>query len=94
LDQAGLKTVVLEAKEVIGGRSRSITRQSGPGIVELGATWINNITQPKVFALTEMFGLETAEQFTHGDSIVQGEDGRVLRFPPGVPVSVSNIKSS
>ncbi|KFA81917.1 hypothetical protein S40288_06895 [Stachybotrys chartarum IBT 40288] len=90
LDQAGLKTVVLEAKEVIGGRSRSITRQSGPGIIELGATWINNITQPEVFALTEMFGLETAEQFTEGDSIVQGDDGRALRFPPGAPVSTDN----
>lgn len=64
LYQGGVNnTVVLEAKETIGGRCRSIQRESGPGIIELGATWINNVTQPDVFALTETFGLDTAEQY-------------------------------
>ncbi|KAG9193451.1 monoamine oxidase [Alternaria panax] len=81
LHQSGLKTVVLEAKNRIGGKSRSIQLQSGPGIVELGATWINNKTQPEVFKLTQRFGLETLEQYTDGDSIVQGADGSVQRLP-------------
>ncbi|KAF2020039.1 amine oxidase [Aaosphaeria arxii CBS 175.79] len=83
LQQSGLKTVVLEAKEQIGGRSRSFQRKSGPGVIELGATWINNRTQPEVFALTEQFGLETAEQFTDGDTVFQGVDGKLSRMPPG-----------
>lgn len=61
LQLAGLKTVVLEARNVLGGRSRTISLESGPGIVELGATWINNSTQPNVYALTQEFGLKVAE---------------------------------
>jgi monoamine oxidase len=85
LQRAGLKAVVLEAKGRIGGRSRSIERKSGPGVVELGATWINNRTQPDVYSLTEKFGLETVVQYMQGDSVVQGADGRVLRVPLGAP---------
>jgi monoamine oxidase len=85
LQQSGLSTVVLEAKETIGGRSRSINRKSGEGIIELGATWINNTTQPRVTALVDKFGLDTAVQYTAGDSVFQGPDGEARRIPPGSP---------
>ncbi|PGG99043.1 hypothetical protein GX51_06459 [Blastomyces parvus] len=81
--EAGLKTIVLEAKPRIGGRSRTHKKQSGPGVVELGATWINKNTQPEVFALTQKFGLETLEQFVQGDTIHQGIDGVVIRGQAG-----------
>ncbi|KLJ10835.1 hypothetical protein EMPG_09849 [Blastomyces silverae] len=81
--EAGLKTIVLEAKARIGGRSRTHKKQSGPGVVELGATWINKSTQPEVFALTQKFGLETLEQFAEGDTIHQGVDGVVIRGQAG-----------
>lgn len=71
LHQAGLKTVVLEARDRVGGRSRSVKRQSGPGIIELGATWINNVTQPEVYALTQKFGLETSAQYTEGEQVFE-----------------------
>ncbi|KAJ5160464.1 uncharacterized protein N7482_007468 [Penicillium canariense] len=74
---AGLSTVVLEAKSRIGGRSRSHHLDSGSGVVEMGATWINKTTQPEVYALTRRFGLETAEQYTEGDEVFQGVDGKV-----------------
>ncbi|VUC21062.1 unnamed protein product [Clonostachys rosea] len=83
LQQSGLSTVVLEAKAAIGGRSRSIHRQSGEGIIELGATWINNHTQPRVSALVDKFGLDTAVQYTTGESVFQGPDGEARRIPPG-----------
>ncbi|KAF4977980.1 hypothetical protein FZEAL_5572 [Fusarium zealandicum] len=83
LHQSGLTTVVLEAKETIGGRSRTHQLKSGPGLVELGATWINNMTQPAIFALSEDLGLETSEQYTEGDEISQGLDGKVQRVSPG-----------
>ncbi|ETN44674.1 uncharacterized protein HMPREF1541_10344 [Cyphellophora europaea CBS 101466] len=82
LHQAGLSTVVLEAKDRIGGRSRSHQRESGPGIVELGATWINNSTQPAIWELTQHFGLETLVQYTEGDEVLQSPDGQVVRVPP------------
>lgn len=93
LQRAGFTTLVLEAKDKIGGRSRSITRQSGPGIIELGATWINNTTQPAVYALTQEFGLDTAEQYTDGDSVFQDLDGTVRRLEPGTIVNVSSFNT-
>jgi monoamine oxidase len=77
LHKAGLKVAVIEAKDRLGGRSRSIPLSTGPGIVELGATWINNSTQPAVFALTQEFGLETIEQYNQGLDIRQSIDGSI-----------------
>lgn len=78
LQKAGLATIVLEASDVLGGRSRSHKIGNGPGLVELGATWINNNTQPAVFALTEEFGLETIEQYNEGVSLRESIDGTVI----------------
>ena len=89
LQQSGLSTVVLEARGRLGGRSWSYQLESGPGIVELGATWINNSTQPSVFGLAEKFGLTTIEQYIKGDQIIQGPDGEVFRLPPLDELSVS-----
>lgn len=97
LYQAGYNNVVvLEAKETIGGRCRSIQRESGEGIIELGATWINNATQPQVFALTEKFGLDTAEQYigikngeqVQADLVHQTLEGKRERVPQDHVVNV------
>jgi monoamine oxidase len=78
LHKAGLKVVVLEATNKLGGRSRSHPLQAGPGLVELGATWINNLTQPSVSALTQDFGIELVEQYTNGYSRRQLLDGSTI----------------
>ncbi|KAF2167150.1 hypothetical protein M409DRAFT_66199 [Zasmidium cellare ATCC 36951] len=52
LHEAGLKVLVLEAKSRIGGRP-------------LG--WINKTTQPKIYALTQKFGLEVYRQYEVAD---------------------------
>lgn len=83
IQKAGLSSVVLEAKHRIGGRSRSQKLQSGPGIIELGATWINKTTQPKVYATARRLGLETIEQYTEGDEVWQLENGDIVRAKPG-----------
>lgn len=82
LQQAGLSCVLLEAKHRIGGRSRSQPLQSGPGIVELGATWINKKTQPKAYATATRLGLVLVDQYTEGDEVFQLPDGQVLRVSP------------
>lgn len=79
IQKAGLSSVVLEAKEKIGGRSRSHKLKDGPGIVELGACWINNETQPQVFSLVEEFGLTTVVQPTTGIEIREWHDGSIHR---------------
>lgn len=80
---AGFQTVLLEAKPRIGGRSHSIPLSSGKGIVELGATWINKTTQPKIYELTQKYGLECADQYTDGDMVFQTADGGIFRFLNG-----------
>lgn len=80
---AGLSCIVLEAKHRIGGRSHSHKLTSGPGIVELGATWINKTTQPKAYALTQKYNLQCAQQYDTGISILQTSDGSVLRSEGG-----------
>jgi monoamine oxidase len=85
----GLRTILLEAKHRVGGRSRTQKLKSGQGVVELGATWINKTTQPKVYALVQKFGLETVPQYTDGDMVFQDQDGNILRAPDGALVNVS-----
>ncbi|KAH8812666.1 amine oxidase [Xylogone sp. PMI_703] len=80
---AGLRTVLLEANGRIGGRSHSISLSSGPGTVELGATWINKDTQPKIYGLTQRYGLELAEQYTEGDTVFEVASGIIMRIPNG-----------
>jgi len=82
IQKAGLSCVLLEAKHRIGGRSRSQQLQSGPGIVELGATWINKKTQPIVYATAKRLGLDIVDQYVEGDEIWQMQDGTILRTSP------------
>lgn len=77
LHQAGLTPLVLEASGRVGGKSRTQKLKSGPGLIELGATWINNVTQPKVFELTEVFGLDTIIQYVEGVEVAQYLDGSI-----------------
>ncbi|KAI6481542.1 hypothetical protein MCOR11_011332 [Pyricularia oryzae] len=89
LHKAGIQTVVLEARDALGGKSRS--KDLGGGrIIELGATWINNKTQEHVYNLTRLFGLETAVQYIAGDAVFQGSDGRVTRLPEGYPFNTQD----
>jgi monoamine oxidase len=90
LNKAGLDVVLLEAKDTLGGKVRSVKSESNDGIIEMGATWINNITQPHVTKLTELFGLETLEQPTAGDNIFESYDGTIHRTPEGAESEVSS----
>ncbi|KAM0632006.1 hypothetical protein D7B24_003933 [Verticillium nonalfalfae] len=83
LQQSGYTTLVLEATHLLGGKSRSQRLKTGPGVAELGATWINNKTQKTVYEYSERFGLDTVVQYNDGDTIFQGEDGKVTRSTPG-----------
>lgn len=93
LHQAGIKSIVLEARHRIGGRSWSPKLKSGPGVVDLGATWINKKTQPTVYALTEKFRLETFAQYTTGVEVFEGVEGKPTKVQDRLanPDSVSNI---
>ena len=58
LQHAGLRTLVLEARNRLGGRT--FTARVGGELFELGGTWIHS-TQPHVFAEASRYGLELVE---------------------------------
>lgn len=89
LSTAGLNVVLLEATHRVGGRSKTIQLASGPGRVELGATWINQYTQPKIYATAKRLGLTMIQQYLDGQGVLQTLDGKVYRFGSGDKVGSS-----
>lgn len=79
---AGLSVLVLEAKDRVGGKTWSWPTASG-GTVDLGAAWINDTNQSKIFALAQRFDLETVKQRAHGNDLHQVPDGGVKIVPFG-----------
>lgn len=92
LHQAGLSVVVLEANARIGGRSYSYPLKSQPGMVELGATWINKDTQPDVYALTQTFDLDVVPQNGKGEVVWQDREDNIWRTGENDPVVVSTAE--
>ncbi|OLN89321.1 Amine oxidase [flavin-containing] B [Colletotrichum chlorophyti] len=80
LSQAGHKTLLLEARHRIGGRSWTLPLRSNPdAIIEMGATWINETSQPFSYRITKEFDIETEEQYEEGAVIEQDEEGNIDR---------------
>lgn len=79
----GYTCVVLEARDRVGGKTWSQPLEGGKGIVDLGAAWINDTSQTRMYALAKKFNAELIEQNTQGDCIFQGFDGQCSPFPYG-----------
>lgn len=77
IHNAGLSLAVIEAQDYIGGKSLTTNLSSTSGIVELGPTWINNVTQPKVQALVDKYDLGVSEQYLGGLSVIHSPDAGV-----------------
>jgi len=58
LCHAGLRTLLLEARNRLGGRT--FTARSGDQLFDLGGTWVHS-SQPHVFAEVNRYGLELVE---------------------------------
>src|SRR5580704_17153721 len=71
LAEAGLKVLVVEAQDRIGGRI--LTRHVGDEAIELGAEFIHGLPA-ELWALIHEAGLETYE---HGGTQVCFEDGQL-----------------
>jgi monoamine oxidase len=77
---AGLSCVVLEAKDRVGGKTQSVAMSQGPGVLDVGAAWINDTTQPKMYALHKKFGCEPLVQRTTGDQVFsEGKSNKISR---------------
>ncbi|OJD19123.1 hypothetical protein AJ78_00909 [Emergomyces pasteurianus Ep9510] len=96
VSKAGWSVALIEATHRIGGRSKTIKLASGPGIAELGATWINKTTQPKIYATAQRLGLTCIEQYNPQDgvSIFQTSDGKVHRAKQNEKANTSSSLSA
>ncbi len=83
---AGLRTVLLEARERLGGRT--FTAEFAGHEVELGGTWIHWL-QPYVWAETQRYGLPVVETPELGLDLANEE---VIALVAGKPVSLSGAQ--
>ncbi|PLB40393.1 putative flavin-containing amine oxidase [Aspergillus candidus] len=83
--RAGQSCLILEARDRVGGKTWSTPLKDGKGLVDLGAAWINDSNQSKVYALAQRYGAELIEQNTNGNIVLQDADGNCSPFPYGEP---------
>jgi monoamine oxidase len=83
IQKAGLSCVVLEARERVGGKTFSLDPQGNGGALDVGAAWINDSNQSKIYAMAKSFGLEMVVQNTVGEIVQEDLDGSLSRFHYG-----------
>lgn len=87
--KSGLSCIILEARDRVGGKTWSQQLPDGKGTVDLGAAWINDVNQTRVYALAKQYNAEMIEQNTAGNCAIQGASGTISSFPYGELPSVS-----
>ncbi|MEX0430336.1 flavin monoamine oxidase family protein [Spiribacter insolitus] len=82
--EAGIRSLVLEASDRIGGRIDSIRGSDGQIVGDLGPTWVWPPFQPGVPRWLERLGLGTFEQYDSGEAVLDGFAERPVCQPlPG-----------
>ncbi|KAH8427438.1 putative flavin-containing amine oxidase [Aspergillus melleus] len=81
--RAGLSCVILEARDRVGGKTWSTPLPDGKGVIDLGAAWINDTNQSKIYALAQRYGVELIEQNTQGNAALEDADGNCSPFAYG-----------
>lgn len=79
VQRQGFSCVVLEARDRVGGKTWSQPTKNG-SVVDVGAAWINDSNQSRMFALAKRFGLELIEQLADGNCAaqVEGKDTSIV----------------
>jgi monoamine oxidase len=87
----GYSCVVFEARDRVGGKTWSKPLKDDRGTVDLGAAWINDTNQEKMYALAKRYGAELIEQNTQGNCVIQDSDGKCSSFLYG---DLPHVRSS
>ena len=82
LQAAGLNIHVLEAKDRVGGKTWSVSNGRG-GTIDVGAAWINDTTQRRMYVLAQKFRIDCIKQRSIGLDIHQQDDGSIDMLPFG-----------
>lgn len=88
--QAGLSVAVLEARDRVGGKVWSVPLASKRGVADLGAAWINDSLQKRIWSYVQEFGLEVVRQRLEGQAVMQTEESERIVFKYGIMPEVSN----
>lgn len=88
--QAGLSVIVVEARNRVGGKSWSVPLSNGRGVADLGAAWINDTLQPRVWSYLTRFGLQhtVVKQRLGHTAVMVTADGNRIEFPYGITPEV------
>ncbi len=82
LDAAGVSSVVLEARDRVGGRT--LNEDLGDGkVVEIGGQWAGP-TQDRLYALAAELGIETFPTFVEGENVLE-RGGKLSRYKGTIP---------
>ena len=94
VQRGGLSCVVLEARDRVGGKTWSQPTKGG-SVVDVGAAWINDSNQSKMFALAKKFDLELIVQNTDGNCAAHAPENNssvVFRYGEVPGVSSPRVK--
>ena len=83
IQRRGLSCIVVEARDRVGGKTWSQSVSTNDGVVDLGAAWLNDVNQLKVYALAKRYGAEILEQNTTGRAVLEDEQGKCSTFEYG-----------
>ena len=86
LKQAGHSVIVLEARDRVGGRTFTVTRDDGSWI-DQGGAWVGP-SQDRIYALMDEFGVKTFKQYNDGDAMMV-VDGKQHRYGGTIPWTMS-----
>ena len=95
VQRQGFSCVVLEARDRVGGKTWSQPTKKG-SVVDVGAAWINDSNQSKMFTLAKRFGLELIEQLADGNCAAQvkGKDTSIVFRYGEIPDFSENDKQN
>lgn len=91
--KAGLSVVVVEARDRVGGKVWSVPLASKRGCADLGAAWVNDTLQKRVWSYVEQFGLQVVKQRLDGKAVMETERGERVVYPFGITPEVGILCS-
>lgn len=94
IHKAGHSVLVFEARDRVGGKTCTVPLETG-GCVDLGAAWINDTNQHRMYSYTQRFGLELIKQNIEGNALLHDIDGKIIPFAYGFtpPVCIFDVRS-